>query len=32
MGSYDKYYAGLLEDYDYPEEEIAKSMANLPLI
>ena len=30
MGSYDKYFAGLLHDYDYPEAEIAKSMANLP--
>jgi len=30
MGSYDKYYAGQLHDYDYPEDEIAKSMANLP--
>ncbi len=32
MGSYDKYYAGELHDYDYPSEEIAKSMANLPKI
>jgi tryptophan synthase beta chain len=32
MGSYDKFYAGLLHDYDYPAEAIAKSMANLPKI
>ena len=32
MGSYDKYYAGLLQDYDYPADAIAKSMANLPVI
>jgi len=32
MGSYDKYYAGQLQDYDYPAEAIAKSMANLPKI
>lgn len=30
MGSYDRYYNGELHNYDYPEEEIAKSMANLP--
>jgi tryptophan synthase beta chain len=30
MGSYDKYHAGQLHDYDYPEEEIARSIANLP--
>lgn len=32
MGSYDKYFAGMLHNYDYPAEEIAKSMANLPKI
>lgn len=32
MASYDKFYAGELHNYDYPEEEIAKSMANLPKI
>ncbi len=32
MGSYDKFYSGELQNYDYPEEEIAKSMANLPKI
>lgn len=30
MGSYDKFFSGQLHDYDYPEEEIAKSIANLP--
>ncbi|MCP3888528.1 MAG: TrpB-like pyridoxal phosphate-dependent enzyme [Desulfobulbaceae bacterium] len=30
MGSYDKYYNGELHDYDYPKEEIEKSLANLP--
>jgi tryptophan synthase beta chain len=32
MGSYDKFYAGELRDYEYPEEAIAKSLANLPKI
>lgn len=32
MASYDKYFAGELHNYDYPEEQIAKSMANLPKI
>jgi tryptophan synthase beta chain len=32
MGSYDRYFAGMLHDYDYPAEEIARSMANLPNI
>lgn len=32
MASYDKYFSGELQNYDYPEEEIAKSMANLPKI
>ncbi len=32
MASYDKFYSGQLQNYDYPEEEIAKSMANLPEI
>jgi tryptophan synthase beta chain len=32
MGSYDKFYSGELQNYDYPEEAIAKSMANLPKI
>jgi len=32
MASYDKFFSGQLENYEYPEEEIAKSMANLPKI
>ena len=32
MGSYDKFYAGELHDYEYPAEAIAKSLANLPKI
>ncbi|MEE4243260.1 MAG: TrpB-like pyridoxal phosphate-dependent enzyme [Desulfopila sp.] len=32
MGSYDKFYSGQLQNYDYPEEEIARSIANLPKI
>lgn len=32
MASYDKFYSGQLENYDYPEEAIARSMANLPKI
>ncbi|MFW2369096.1 MAG: TrpB-like pyridoxal phosphate-dependent enzyme [Desulforhopalus sp.] len=32
MGSYDKFYSGQLHDYDYPAEEIARSMGNLPII
>jgi len=32
MASYDKYYSGDLMNYEYPEEEIAKSIANLPKI
>jgi len=32
MASYDKFYAGELHDYDYPKEQIAKSLANLPKV
>jgi tryptophan synthase beta chain len=32
MASYDKFYSGALENYDYPEEQIAKSIAKLPVI
>lgn len=32
MASYDKFFAGELFNYEYPEEEIARSMANLPKI
>lgn len=28
MASYDKYFSGDLFNYDYPEEKIAKSLAN----
>jgi len=32
MSAYDKYFAGQLEDYDYPEEAIAESMKKLPKV
>jgi tryptophan synthase beta chain len=32
MGSYDKFFSGELQNYEYPEEQIAKSLANLPKI
>ncbi len=32
MASYDKFYAGELRNYDYPEEEIMKSLSDLPEI
>lgn len=32
MASYDRYFSGELEDYDYPEEAIARSMQNIPKI
>ena len=32
MGSYDKFYAGQLQDFEYPADAIAKSIANLPKI
>jgi tryptophan synthase beta chain len=32
MASYDKFYSGELSNYDYPEEQIAKSLANLPKV
>ncbi len=32
MASYDMYYSGQLHDYEYPEEEIKKAMANLPQV
>ncbi|MFC1606803.1 TrpB-like pyridoxal phosphate-dependent enzyme [Candidatus Latescibacterota bacterium] len=32
LGGYDKFLEGSLVDYEYPEAEIAKSMANLPNI
>jgi tryptophan synthase beta chain len=30
MSSYDRYFAGELEDYDYPEEAIKESLSHLP--
>ena len=30
MASYDRYFAGELEDFDYPEDAIAQSLQNLP--
>ncbi|MEE4314091.1 MAG: TrpB-like pyridoxal phosphate-dependent enzyme [Desulfofustis sp.] len=32
MAAYDRYFAGELHDYDYPEEQIAASLAGLPQI
>ncbi|WP_428604371.1 TrpB-like pyridoxal phosphate-dependent enzyme [Sedimenticola sp.] len=32
MTSYDRFFAGELEDYDYPEEAIKKSLAHLPKV
>ncbi len=32
MASYDKYFSGELKDFDYPEAQIAESMAKLPKV
>ncbi len=32
MGAYDAYLSGSLEDYEYPEENIRQSLANLPKV
>ncbi|MGQ9553860.1 MAG: TrpB-like pyridoxal phosphate-dependent enzyme [Anaerolineae bacterium] len=32
MGAYDAYLAGKLEDYEYPEEEVRKTLAALPVV
>jgi tryptophan synthase beta chain len=32
LGSYDRYFAGELEDYEYPREKIAEALAELPAI
>ena len=32
MGSYDRYFAGELEDFDYPEAAIQKSLLHLPKV
>jgi tryptophan synthase beta chain len=30
MGAYEKYFAGQLEDYHYPEEKVREALAHLP--
>ena len=32
LSAYDAYQAGQLEDYEYPEEKVAASLASLPVI
>jgi tryptophan synthase beta chain len=32
MGSYEKYFAGQLLDYDYPEEKVQEALAKLPVM
>jgi hypothetical protein len=32
MASYDKYFAGELVDYEYPQEEIERALHNLPKV
>jgi tryptophan synthase beta chain len=32
MASYDKFFAGQLEDFDYPAEAIAESLKHLPQV
>jgi tryptophan synthase beta chain len=32
LGAYDAYFAGKLEDYDYPREAVERAMANLPQV
>ena len=32
MKSYEAYFAGQLEDYDYPEEKVAAAMAKVPVV
>ena len=32
MAAYDKYFAGELEDFPYPEEALKVSLANLPKV
>ena len=32
LGSYDRYLAGELEDFEYPQEKIARALAELPQI
>ena len=32
MSSYDKYFAGELEDYAYPEEKVREALAHVPQV
>ncbi len=32
MGAYERYFAGDLVDYEYPEEKVLEALANLPPI
>jgi len=32
MGAYEKYFAGELVDYEYPEEKVAEALSKLPPI
>jgi hypothetical protein len=32
MAAYDKYFAGKLEDYDYPQEAIEAALERLPKV
>jgi len=32
MGSFERYFAGKLVDYEYPEEKVKEALANLPPI
>jgi tryptophan synthase beta chain len=32
MGAYDAYFAGKLEDFEYPREAVERSMARLPKV
>ncbi len=32
MGSYDKYFSGELEDYEFPQKKIDEALAELPTI
>jgi tryptophan synthase beta chain len=32
MGAYDAYFAGQLEDFEYPAEKVKESLAHLPKV
>ena len=32
MAAYEQYFAGSLEDYEYPEEKVRESMAKIPKV